>query len=130
MKIAKERLRGMGLLALMLASVPQLILAAGFDCTKAASKAEKLICADTELSRLDDDLASAFRQARRSSLSDRLAQDQRGWIAKRDACPDKDPNHARGFPGGEPDTVGDDCFSPIPSLRIFSHRFLRLIPSP
>jgi uncharacterized protein len=34
--------------------------AASFDCAKAQSKVEKIICADAELSKLDEDLATAY----------------------------------------------------------------------
>jgi uncharacterized protein len=37
--------------------------AASFDCASAAARIEKLICADAELSRLDDMLAADYRQA-------------------------------------------------------------------
>ena len=36
--------------------------AASFDCAKASTKVEKLICADAELSRLDKEIAAAYAQ--------------------------------------------------------------------
>ena len=44
--------------------------AASFDCAKAHSKVEKMICVDAELSRLDDDLSgvSEFLCVRRECL--------------------------------------------------------------
>jgi uncharacterized protein len=44
--------------------VPGAVLAASFDCGKASSTSEKLICADTTLSRMDEELAALYRQAR------------------------------------------------------------------
>lgn len=57
--------------------------AASFDCTKAASKSEKQICATPELSRLDEDLASAYDNAKNqlSPESQKLfANGQRAWL--------------------------------------------------
>ncbi len=36
---------------------------AGFDCARAASKVEKLICGDAELSRLDEEMSSVYLAA-------------------------------------------------------------------
>ena len=41
--------------------------AAGFDCAKAQSRVEKLVCARPELSRLDDELAKAFETIRKET---------------------------------------------------------------
>jgi len=40
-----------------------LLTAASFDCAKARSKVEKAICNDSELSKLDEELASAYKSA-------------------------------------------------------------------
>ena len=37
--------------------------AASFDCAKARTAVEKMICADAELSKLDDEMAAVHRQA-------------------------------------------------------------------
>jgi uncharacterized protein YecT (DUF1311 family) len=60
--------------------------AAGFDCAKAADEAEKAICADTEASKLDEDLNRAYALARNAvgAKADTLARDQQNWIADRD----------------------------------------------
>ena len=63
--------------------------AASFDCTKAASRVEKLICADNDLSNLDDKLAVEYRAARRTGLSDSQVTAQRAWIKQRNSCEDK-----------------------------------------
>ena len=56
--------------------------AASFDCNKAVTKTEKAICADPELSSLDNLLASAWRVAKNKvSL-----EDQRNWMEIRDRC--------------------------------------------
>ncbi|WP_162536557.1 DUF3298 domain-containing protein [Granulicella sp. WH15] len=67
-------------------------VAAGFDCAKATTPREKTVCADPELSKLDEDVAAAYK-ALRSQLSPasaaRVQQDQRAWLRWLDAsCPD------------------------------------------
>ena len=77
--------------------VPVLCLAAlhsarsaGFDCSKASTDAEKLICSDQQLSALDGRLTEAWRQAlKKSSDKEALKKDQQEWIKTgRDVCPD------------------------------------------
>jgi len=65
-------------------------LAASFDCSKAATKSEKLICGDQTLSAADSELAKVYRQAT-EELPDPegLKKEQLSWIKnERDACPD------------------------------------------
>lgn len=54
-------------------------LAASFDCGKAASRNEKTICGDAQLSAMDDALGRVFRQARD------MAPDKRAFRAASDA---------------------------------------------
>ncbi len=64
--------------------------AASFDCARAQSRVEKAICADAELSRLDDHLGR-FYFAARERLAENAscaAADQREWIRRRNACAD------------------------------------------
>lgn len=62
---------------------------AGFDCKKAQSNAEKMICANAELSGLDDELAKAWKQhLRDNKFQDQFRDTQRRWIARRDECGD------------------------------------------
>jgi uncharacterized protein len=60
---------------------------AGFDCSRAASAIERQICADPDLSRLDADLAAAYKEAA-TTASDRgaLGYDQRQWLRERNRC--------------------------------------------
>jgi uncharacterized protein len=59
--------------------------AASFNCAKAASQKEKLICADPALSRLDDDLGSAFaRASTRVGANNLVRAWQRDWLRSRD----------------------------------------------
>lgn len=63
--------------------------AASFDCAKAETGVEKLICSDAELSKLDDALALAYSAALR--LNDNpmaVQQAQKQWLKERDRCSD------------------------------------------
>lgn len=78
------------LFAFAILSSPLAGHAASFDCTKAASQVEKLICAEDELSRLDDELAAAYRAASGApGAADQVRRDQRQWLAVRNACRDR-----------------------------------------
>jgi uncharacterized protein len=66
--------------------------AASFDCAKAKSAVEKMICADSELSMLDWTSADYYRKAGTTMPGAKscLRDDQRAWLAKlRNACKDK-----------------------------------------
>ena len=63
--------------------------AASFDCRNAASRVEKLICADQKLSKLDEELAEDYAAAeRRFVTSKQFRNTQRVWLRMRDKCPD------------------------------------------
>ncbi|MDQ1921125.1 lysozyme inhibitor LprI family protein [Massilia pseudoviolaceinigra] len=66
---------------LSLALVCPLASAASYDCPKAVSNVEKMVCADPELSRLDDDLHGSYKRAV-ARVGDELAmrQWQRNWL--------------------------------------------------
>lgn len=64
---------------------------AGIDCSRAASAAERAICADPVLVELDAAMAAAWQAAlSRSDDHDALRADQRAWLAQRDACAQQD----------------------------------------
>lgn len=67
------------------------IYAASFDCAKAKSRAEILICSDSELSSLDDDLAKIYSKAKSlaSSPAEFKAQGEREWKKRETTCIDK-----------------------------------------
>jgi uncharacterized protein len=55
--------------------------AASFDCGKAASEVEKLICGNEELSRLDESLNKAYlRVLERTNTKDQIMEKQRLWL--------------------------------------------------
>lgn len=63
--------------------------AASFDCRRPASGAERMICANRDLSQLDERLALSYK--RFMSTSAQPYDDQREhtkWLAERDACKD------------------------------------------
>ena len=66
------------------------VQAASFDCAKATTTDEKLICLDSSLSRFDDTMAAAYQKARGLTQydSDRniLKIYQQRWLKKRRAC--------------------------------------------
>lgn len=63
---------------------------ASFDCQKAGSATEKAICSDVTLARLDRALGDAYTQAIASTGDgggvERIQNEQRAWVKKRDAC--------------------------------------------
>ena len=62
-----------------------------FDCGKARSTPEKIICADPELSRLDRDLAELYRTAKSSARDPQEFQrnSAREWRVREDSCRDR-----------------------------------------
>ena len=62
--------------------------AQAFDCTKASTETEKLICSDSGLKQADDDLGRAWRKVREllgEAEFKILRQNQRAWLKTRDA---------------------------------------------
>ena len=58
-----------------------------FDCAKASTKTEKLICADSKLKQADDDLGRAWAKTRELISADdfkSLLANQRAWLRERD----------------------------------------------
>jgi uncharacterized protein len=78
-------------LSFLLLILPLPALAAGFDCLKAATKVEKLICRSTSLSQLDDDLSASYRSARKGPVdSEPVSIDQARWLKNvRSKCKDE-----------------------------------------
>jgi len=74
------------LLAVTLLLSFNLLYSASFDCTKASSKVEHLICGDHELSILDEHLAIAYRNAKKYQEPKQLKLEQRTWMGRRNSC--------------------------------------------
>jgi ankyrin repeat protein len=64
------------------------VFAASFDCEKATSEVEKLICGDEELSKLDDSLNRAYLLAlKRKDIKAETIENQKQWLKnERDTC--------------------------------------------
>ena len=64
--------------------------APSFDCNKAATQVENMICDHPKIAQLDSDLADAYRTALRdspwASANKRIRAEQREWIAQRNRC--------------------------------------------
>jgi len=62
--------------------------AASFDCAKAGTKSEKLICGNAELSKLDENLNNAYLQSlEQSNVKQQAVKNQREWLKDvRNAC--------------------------------------------
>jgi uncharacterized protein len=77
------------LLGSLLAGLPA-VRAASFDCAKAKTPVEKMICSDAALSELDGRLASAYRRALGlASNPEALKVEQRAWLTnERRKCAD------------------------------------------
>ena len=64
-----------------------------FDCAKASTNAEKLVCSDNELANLDNELASTYSKVRNSLDSagkKQLTSEQKAWLATYNQCADKE----------------------------------------
>ncbi len=63
--------------------------AASFDCAKAGSKIEKMVCADSALSKLDQDLGTIFNSVKLGDAD--VIGEQKMWLReKRNTCQDSD----------------------------------------
>ncbi|HIE0192105.1 TPA: lysozyme inhibitor LprI family protein [Serratia marcescens] len=66
--------------------------AASFDCNKAVSNVEKMICSDHKLSRLDDYLSQNYKIAMGPDMPEgsksKIRKSQIDWFDKRNACAD------------------------------------------
>ncbi len=64
------------------------VQAASFDCAKAGTTVEKLICGNSELSKLDDQLAAAYADTLKSPDPASLKAEQKVWLKVRNRCSD------------------------------------------
>lgn len=73
------------LAALLLVFLSSLANSASFNCDKAASKTEKMICSDIDLSNQDSKLGQLYKQL---ESTDKLKKSQRQWMKDRNVCVD------------------------------------------
>ena len=65
------------------------VQAASFDCAKISSKTGKMICADAELSKLEEELVAAYEAALHDeSRAESVRKAQKAWLLVRDVCND------------------------------------------
>lgn len=78
-----------GLTVLFCLAAPTATWAAGFDCAKAGTPTEKAICKDPAVSKLDEQVTSAFKAAQglwpAGNWSAYIRNEQRQWLKDRDA---------------------------------------------
>lgn len=71
----------------LLFGIPVPSQGASFDCAQAKSFAEKSICSDPELSKLDDNLAVRYREVLNKNRDQKSVRtDQREWLRERNTC--------------------------------------------
>ncbi|MFH0784673.1 MAG: lysozyme inhibitor LprI family protein [Pseudomonadota bacterium] len=77
-----KKMRMIGPLILLLPLVPVLnSYGASFDCEKATTKVEKIICDNAELSKLDEELNRIYKEALKKSFeSEELEKRQKSWL--------------------------------------------------
>ena len=65
--------------------------AATFDCDKTSNFVEKVICSDSRLNSMDDQLGRLYKNASAaSSNSSALKMEQKAWLSSRNQCKDSD----------------------------------------
>lgn len=70
-------------------ALPLSAQAAGFDCAKANTKVEHIICENPEISKLDDELSQNYRAVLQDKTqADAIKQAQKQWMKGRDGCLD------------------------------------------
>ncbi|MES2825920.1 MAG: lysozyme inhibitor LprI family protein [Pseudomonadota bacterium] len=77
---------------MLLAAYAQLSCAASFDCAKAGTATEKLICSDAKVSTLDEQLNAVYKAANETATDkNAFKAQQRDWLKqKRNVCEDAD----------------------------------------
>ena len=81
----------LAILALGILPIPMVAQAApSFDCSKAGTSVETMICDHPKIAQLDSDLADAYKTALRdapwASANKRIRAEQKEWIAQRNRC--------------------------------------------
>lgn len=77
------------LLTLLSGFVGMAANAAGFDCTRAQSRIETVVCADNGVSKLDEQLSKVYLEFRKTSIDEKAEKAlQVAWLKSRNACED------------------------------------------
>lgn len=65
------------------------LYSASFDCAKAGTKVEQMICSDLELSKLDEQLAQSYKVAAQDKTqAEQIQRSQKQWMKERNGCAD------------------------------------------
>ncbi|NEX21338.1 DUF1311 domain-containing protein [Thiorhodococcus mannitoliphagus] len=89
MTIERRRVLASVAAVLCLTSAQTWAASPSFDCAKASSEVEQLICKDAELARLDRSLAELYATLLKNSSANAqksLKTEQRGWVKGRNDC--------------------------------------------
>lgn len=89
MKTVLKQRKGVWLVlcAVSVFSLTQSVQAASFDCAKAQTQVERLICEDAELSMLDERLAEEYAAASKiDGKTGMIRQQQQKWLKVRNSC--------------------------------------------
>lgn len=71
-------------------ALPVIAHSASFDCGKASTKIEKIICGDAKISKLDEELNEVYKMAIQDRIQvNTIKQEQKQWMKKRNACSDE-----------------------------------------
>ncbi|WP_431257296.1 lysozyme inhibitor LprI family protein [Roseateles chitinivorans] len=79
-------MRMVGVAMLLMTGLYSSTHAASFDCKKAGTRIEKMICGDSKLSDMDDELGIYYAPGDDVAATDPRRVAQRAWLAKRNAC--------------------------------------------
>jgi uncharacterized protein len=76
-------------ITLLICLSPAFAHGASFDCNKASTRTEKMICSNAKLSSADEQLAKSFQEALAASTDKQgLRREQKEWLSsQRDVCP-------------------------------------------
>ncbi len=71
----------------VVALYPSLSFSASFDCARAATKMEKMVCGDSALSRSDENMAAAYAKALKETADPAaIKKQQREWLGSVQRC--------------------------------------------
>jgi uncharacterized protein len=80
-------IRNLILIVTLTIAYAPLTYAASFDCSKVSTAVERMICADPEVSKLDEDLNVRYKAyLTKSAKPDFIRQRQLYWLKKRNSC--------------------------------------------
>lgn len=89
MKTTTAQLAVLSALCIIAFGQPDTTQAASFDCSKASTKVEHIICDNPEISRLDEELAQRYKAALHDpSKTDSIKHAQKHWMKERNGCAD------------------------------------------